>query len=478
MIIDTGHDVRERPRADPYSISAALLDDDVRPLAGFDAWLAGRQRAQRHRVTRIPFAAMEGWAFESGTGNLVHHSGRFFSVEGLDVRTDRGWAGHWRQPIIVQPEVGVLGILVKRFGGVPHLLMQAKMEPGNINGVQLSPTVQATRSNYTGVHGGRGVPYLHHFLGPDRGRVVADVLQSEQAAWYLHKRNRNMIVEVTGPVEEHEDFRWLTLGQVRQLLHRDHLVNMDTRTVLACLPAPDGPPGLAPPRDRFGALVRQSMAGGFSPVTPTAELLSWLTDVRTRRQLVQRRVPLNDTAGHGWHRDSDGISHEDGRYFTVVAVHVEAGNREVGSWSQPLIAPADQGVVALIVKPIGGVLHALVQARVDAGAVNVAELAATVHCQPGNYRDVPAEAQPRYLDEVLSADPARIRYDVVHTEEGGRFYHARNRYLVVEAGPDFDGAPGDRHRWVSLRQLSRLARHYNYLNVELRSLLAGVHTLQ
>ena len=32
--------------------------------------------------------------------------------------------------------------------------MQAKVEPGNINSIQLSPTLQATRSNYTKAHGG------------------------------------------------------------------------------------------------------------------------------------------------------------------------------------------------------------------------------------------------------------------------------------------------------------------------------------
>ncbi|WP_197285126.1 NDP-hexose 2,3-dehydratase family protein [Sciscionella sediminilitoris] len=477
MIPEGGQDVRELDDELPFEDFADHPAGDL-TLAEFDAWLAGQHRAQPHQVTRIPFAALDGWLFESGTGNLVHRSGQFFSIEGLDVRTDREWAGHWRQPIIVQPEVGVLGILVKRIAGVPHMLMQAKMEPGNVNGIQLSPTVQATRSNFTGVHGGRGIPYLNHFLGPERGRVVADVLQSEQAAWYLHKRNRNMIVEVEGPVEERDDFCWLTLQQVRKLLHRDHLVNMDTRTVLACMPPPVASARPGPPCAPFGALVRESMSGRRRSETSTEELLSWLTDIRTRRQLVQRRVPLHDMAEHGWRQGPDEITHVDGKYFDVIAVHVEAGNREVQSWSQPLIAPVEQGVVALIVKEINGVLHALIQARLGAGAVTVAELAPTVNCQPGNYREVPERSRPTYLDHVLTADPARIRYDVVHTEEGGRFFQARNRYLVVEAEPDFDTAPGEHFRWVSLHQLSRLARHYNYLNVELRSLMTGIHTLQ
>ncbi|CAM5359048.1 GDP-mannose 4,6-dehydratase [Streptomyces cyaneofuscatus] len=97
--------------------------------------------------------------------------------------TTTGDAGPaWHQPIIVQPEVGILGILVKEFDGVPHFLMQAKMEPGNSNLLQISPTVQATRSNYTKAHKGADVRYLEYFRGPRQGRVLADVLQSEHQA--------------------------------------------------------------------------------------------------------------------------------------------------------------------------------------------------------------------------------------------------------------------------------------------------------
>ncbi len=84
----------------------------------------------------------------------------------------------WTQPIIRQPEGGILGILAEEFDGVPHFLMQAEMEPGNPDLLQLSPTVQATRSNCTKVHCGAAVKYIEHLTQPCRGRVPADVLRS------------------------------------------------------------------------------------------------------------------------------------------------------------------------------------------------------------------------------------------------------------------------------------------------------------
>lgn len=46
-----------------------------------------------------------------------------FSIVGIDVKTDYADNHHWRQPIILQPEVGYLGILTKEIDGVLYCLM-------------------------------------------------------------------------------------------------------------------------------------------------------------------------------------------------------------------------------------------------------------------------------------------------------------------------------------------------------------------
>ncbi|MFC9932125.1 NDP-hexose 2,3-dehydratase family protein [Streptomyces sp. NPDC127190] len=422
----------------------------------FADWLDGRRRAHRFQVDRIPFAELDGWHFQDGTGDLVHHTGRFFSVHGLHVRTAGDAEQEWYQPTINQPEVGILGILVKEFDGVLHFLMQAKMEPGNPNLLQLSPTVQATRSNYTKVHRGADVRYIEYFTDPRRGRVLTDALQSEHGSWFLHKSNRNMIVEAIGDVEPHDDFCWLTLGQIGELLHRDNVVNMDSRTVLACAPFPD-PDG--------GALHSDT------------ELLSWFTAERSRHDLHVRRVPLAGLPG--WRRDEHTISHTEGRYFDVVAVRVQAGSREVSGWTQPLFAPAGTGVTAFLTRTIGGVPHVLAHARVEGGFLDTVELGPTVQYTPGNYAHLDAADRPPFLDLVLNADPARIRYDAVHAEEGGRFLDAVSRYLIVEADADeapLDPPPG--YRWVTPAQLTTLVRHGHYVNVQGRTLLACLNAMR
>nr|BAV17016.1 putative NDP-hexose 2,3-dehydratase [Streptomyces sp. TK08046] len=441
--------------ADRLTRSAATTRGVHLSTDDFPDWLAERGRVNAFRVDRIPFADLDGWSFEENTGNLVHRSGRFFTVEGLHVTERDGPYGdgpyaEWHQPIIKQPEVGILGILAKEFDGVLHFLMQAKMEPGNPNLLQLSPTVQATRSNYTKAHRGADVKYIEHFVGPGRGRIIADALQSEHGSWFYRKSNRNMIVEAAGDVPLLDDFCWLTLGQIAELLHRDNVVNMDSRTVLSCLPVPETAPGA---------------------LHSDADLLSWITGERARHDVHAERVPLAGLPG--WRRHEMAIEHEDDRYFKVVAVAVQAGNREVTSWTQPLFEPVGLGVTAFLTRTFDGIPHVLVHARVEGGFLDTVELGPTVQYTPGNYAHLPEKERPLFLDTVLEVPADRVRYEAVHSEEGGRFLNAESRYLIVDADEreaPLDPPPG--YAWVTPDQLTWLVRHGHYLNVQARTLLA------
>lgn len=452
------------------ALAEPAVDDDVRQ------WFTERCLANRHEVTRVPLHALRDWTIQPDTGNLAHRTGAFFTVEGIDVRSDTGPVHHWQQPIICQPEIGILGMLIRRIDGRPCCLMQAKMEPGNVNPVQFSPTVQATYSNYTRRHGGAAVPYLDYFIHPRRGRVVADVLQSEQGSWFLNKRNRNIVVEVNEEPPEHEDFRWIPLADLKSLFGIDNLVNMDTRTVLSCLVGAHHSAGAwAQPstESEFELLLSRSIQG--QPMHSDVEVLSWLTERRSAQRLAVERIPL-DSVRH-WRRTAYDISQEQGRYFSIVGVEVTANSREVTGWSQPMLQPRGQGVVAFLTKPINEVLHVLVRAMSQPGLRDAPELGPTVQCRPENYAHLSPQQRPPFLAMVRFASPERIHYDSVLSEEGGRFLHAENRYMVVEADPGVPDDPPPGFLWLTVGQLARLLRHSQYVNVEARSLLACLYSL-
>ena len=73
---------------------------------------------------------------------------------------------------------------------------------------------------------------------------------------------------------------------------------------------------------------------------------------------------------------------------------------------------------------------------------------------------------------MLDAPAPAVLVDVVHSEEGGRFYHAENRYLVVDAGEEFPlDVPPD-YCWMTIAQLTGFIRYGNHVNVGARCLLS------
>lgn len=434
--------------------SAAATSSARTSLADCLAWLNRRRAKHPPPVRSIPFSELDGWSFNAATGNLAHRSGRFFSIEGMNIRVEGPETRSWDQPIIVQPEVGILGFLATEFSGTLHFLVQAKMEPGNPRAIQISPTVQATQSNYTGVHQGRVVPYVEYFLEPGHGHVLADVLQSEHGSWFFRKVNRNMVVEIQEGVPVHEDFQWLTLGQIGRLLRLDNTVNMDARTVLSCLP---------------------TSSSGTRALMSDTELLSWLVDQRARWRVQTQPIPLLRT--RRWSRGTHAIERADGRYFTVRAASVRASGREVEQWSQPLLRPVERGVLAFLVRHFDSVPHLLVQARVEGGLVDGVELGPTVQCAPRNYPPREARNRPPFLDTVLDAPSRRVLYRAVHSEEGGRFDSAENTCLFVSVDDsDVPERTPPGYAWATVDQLNSLVRHGQYVNIQARTLLSVMIT--
>ena len=435
-------------------------------------WIEQRNHEVEVKVEKIPFADMRMWHSEED-GSLHHDSGRFFSIVGIDVQTDYGSNHHWRQPIILQPEIGYLGILTKEINGVLYCLMQAKIEPGNVNCVQISPTLQATKSNYSRIHEGKSPNYLEYFVNAKPENIILDQLQSEQGARFLRKRNRNIIIKVDEDVPVLEDFRWMTLGQIKELMHYDNMVNMDTRTVLSGLKISDYVTPLDGMRgmSQFGRDMILSSTTNHSYIN-TRDHLSWLTNLKAKYDLFVNFCPINDI--QDWRKTDMEIVRDDKKFFRIIGVNVTISNREVSSWCQPLVEPMQQGLCAFIIRKINGVYHFLVQAKLECGNFDVLELAPTVQCLTGNV-PVKVELQPEFYHYIINAKKEQIVFDTLQSEEGGRFFKEQNRNLIVEVGDDFPLDLPERYTWMTLRQIYKFLRFNNYLNIQARSLIAALN---
>ena len=472
--------------ADAYLRSAVHEDGHALRMTDVLAWFAAERRRQRMVIERRPLDALDGWTFGGTPMGLRHRSGRFFQVRGVRVRTDFGPVAVWDQPILEQPEVGILGVITRVFGGVRHFLMQAKAEPGNVDPVQLAPTVQATRSNFARVHGGGTPAYLDFFRDVSRARVLIDQLQSEQGSRFLRKLNRNMIVEALDDVPEREGFCWMTLAQIKHLLRLPNVVNMDARTVLACLPLLGADPQPSPedhgtrlligdlPLSHLARELLSSVLEHHRPKHSLTELLHWLTALKSTYELQLETQPLNQL--HEWSFEAGELRHATGRYFSVIGVDVEAGSREVRRWQQPLLAHDGRGLNGFLLQRINGVLHFLVRACMYPGNRALFELGSTVsRSNADEYLGLPSA--PRFLNLFHRPEPTWVRYDSEQSEEGGRFHHYRNRYMLLELPENYPIEPGEVHRWMTLGQMQQLLPH-GYFNIEGRNLLACLDLCQ
>ncbi|MBU1881015.1 NDP-hexose 2,3-dehydratase family protein, partial [bacterium] len=462
------------PRASTHLdllISSMTEHNPFNSTAEISDWLNELNTDDYFNVEQISLIDLRKWYFDPYTGDLAHATGGFFAIRGLEVSTNIGPVRKWTQPIIDQPKIGVLGIITKKIDGILYFLMQAKAEPGNINTYQLAPTVQATRSNYMRLHGGDPTPYVEYFLNGKKVKVLFDQHQSEQGARFYRKRNRNIIIQIPEdeaiPLKPH--YRWMTLGQIKRSMLKDNTVNMDARSVISLISyCPENKPVkkqvnaadlqdclnnsplVQNPISDYQIKLLTSDCANAAAQHSIEELLRGLSRKKFEAELDTRLIPLHDV--NDWMVTSHEISHKQGFYFSIIGTRVESTSREVPVWDQPIIKQRDSGIVGFITKEIKGVIHFLVQLKMESGNIDLLGMAPTVQCITGSYD--PANLPP-YVAEMLEPSHTSVVFDTMQSEEGGRFYREENRNLLLAGDEHFPIETPPMYLWVSLYQLKQ-----------------------
>lgn len=459
----------------------SLLDKERFSHSTADAlqWIKAQNENVNVKITKIPFKELDKWYFDDRS--LRHQSGKFFTIDGIQINTNYGNIKSWQQPIINQPEIGYLGIIAKEINSVLHFLMQAKIEPGNINYVQLSPTLQATKSNYSRVHEGNAPAYLEYFQKVKRENILFDQLQSEQGARFLKKRNRNIIIKVEGDIPVLDNFIWLTLSQIKNLMTYDNVVNMDTRTVVSGIPLGNfsmesidliSAINRDVLKNEFSKNVLKSLANDAPTCHSLNDIILFITNLKCAYELEVERVPLR--ALENWVIDDYTIHHSDHKYFEIIAADIQISNREVISWSQPMVKPVQGGICAFVCKKINDVLHFAVQAKLECGNFDIIELAPTVQCLTGNYDNPSSKEKLPFLEYVLNVPNEQVIFDTYQSEEGGRFYKEQNRSMIILAKDEISEELPSSYIWMTFGQLQTFMKHNNYINIQARSLLSAI----
>ncbi len=409
------------------------------------------------------------WFYDDYNGEVLNRKRSFFSIKGMRYFVDNNFISE--QPIINQPEIGYLGIICKEIDGIMHFLMQAKIEPGNVNCVQISPTIQATKSNFTRAHGGKLPLYFEYFENASKYKVIYDQIQSEQSARFYKKRNRNMIMLIEDDIEVYPNFRWMTLGQIKKLMEVDNLVNMDTRTVLS------GIPFITTEFDQKDKIIikeffdDKALYGSIFETNPSDTLplvFQKINNYKMFHDIICAEVPLNQLVG--WSVDEFGITCRNKANFMVRYYDIEISGREVQHWTQPLFKAIGVATFGLITKKVDDVRKFLVKIKPEIGSFDKVELGPSIQWEPTHSLDNDDFVESvfrKYIDSRRG-----IMRDVLLSEEGGRFYHEQNRNVILEVDFSELTETPDGYIWVDYSTLNYLVQINNCLNIQLRNLMS------
>ena len=445
--------------------SWAITDNPMNSTDDILNWIKKKNQDVLVNIHKIDYSYDGFWFYDKESGEICNRNNSFFQIKGLIHHVD-GQA--YEQPIIIQDEIGYLGIICKEINGVMYFLMQAKIEPGNINKIQISPTIQATKSNFMQAHGGKVPAYLEYFSNSCHYEVVVDQIQSEQSSRFYGKRNRNIIIVVDDDIEVKDSHCWMTLGQIKQLMAYDNLVNMDTRTVISCIPFSLRDYSYKELTHIKRLFTRESFFNSIflgDAGNRINKIYQYINDIKMMDHSSVELTRLDLLKN--WKME-DGSFISDNGEFSIVFCDIAIEGREVSHWQQPLFEAKGSSIFALMYRIINNTMQFLVQTKYEVGCFDKIEIGPSVQMGP---RNKPKNQVEKLLYKRIKTGEG-IEFSGMFSEEGGRFYHEQNRNIIMKVNrEDIDELPSG-YFWVDYQTLNILIQFNNCLNIQLRNLLS------
>ena len=410
-------------------------------------WFLNQKRKHKLKVKIIDINNIKGWILDRD--KIYHKSKKFFKIIGIKISTNF-YKYNWDQPIIVQNEIGILGI-IKNIRTNRYLL-QAKVEPGNINKIQIAPTVQATKSNYTQAHGGKKIPFINFFFKKEN---IQSSKQSEQRFRYLNKFNSNILFKTSSKIKINPEFYWFSKKEIKSLIRLKNLINMDTISV-------------------FSSFIKK--LNNDNPINSFKNINLWIKKNDKRFFIKTKIVSLSKL--NDWKINHKHIVNKDNKHFSIIGTQINANKREVSNWSQPIIKGKKLAFAGFIKSRFNNTEHYLCRYILKPG-LKSSSLSCTV-----NTSDISKYKKNKNLNLneinflknyfVSKSRKNKITFDNILSDEGGRFYQCQIRYMVLNLTDIKNLKVPDKYIWVSHNQMVNLIKNKK-IDIEARLLFGSIN---
>ena len=403
-------------------------------------WINNQKIKNKMSISKINIMDILNWKIDSK--KIYNKNKSFFSI--IPFKFTDSQKAVWFQPLIIQKEVGILGILKKRYRSLDYYLLQAKVEPGNINGIQLSPTVQATKSNYLRKHGGKKTNYLDFFIKKKNLNIVSNLKLSEQGSRYLDKSNKNILIDIKNTkIKKIQNFIWVTKKNLNYLLNKKNLLNMDTISVLS------------------SSIKKNNID---NPINKNLIILNNLTKFKKRFTIKKKIISFGDL--YNWKISKNKISDIKSKFFSIIFLKIKTNSREVSEWFQPIISDHYISFNGFLVRSINETMHYLLQYTLEPG-FTFPKYTSTVSIK--NYNSKNNNTKINFFN-FFKKNNKIINF--INSDEGGRFYKNETHNSICVLNSKENLSLKKNFIWASHNQVINLINK-NLLSIEARNLFAS-----
>lgn len=255
------------------------------------------------------------WVIEDNT--LINKRSDYFRISLYQTAEDE------KRYLIKQNHGALVALITAEHDGRRIALLSVRFEPGLIDKINFTSSIQSTPSNYRREHGGKSTPFIDIVQTPEKfGDILYDGEQYDWGEYYLLKKKRYLIVRLKNELPVPEGFVWVTFELLHKMLTMDNFITNDLRVALFLL---------------LHANANPISLQAYPELTSTFE-----------------KLPLNlGTA------DSQGVR--------LKFFEAQTPNREVSAWIQPLLVPAEKMEIKLSFSTEGAKKVFAVQQRTQVG---------------------------------------------------------------------------------------------------------------
>lgn len=410
----------------------------------------------RQPVIEISYEECSEWVMEYET--LRHLSNRYFSI--VCIKHDGQ-----EHIMIKQDEIGILGFIITDNNDDTYWLIQNKPEPGNINFYQLAPTVQATKSNYERVHGGKKTNYLQYFNDSDN--LILDIMGSEQGDRFVNKFNRNCKTITEAKFKPHnKNYFWINSVELKEKLRKNYTVNTDARSVIST----GNWDLLTKKSDKmfinsyFNKILSEALYNSYQLKSRNflKNTQKFLTKIKNQYNTSYELIPLMEMKQHSI-VNSGIVNKENNPIISYFDISFQ--EREVKRWKQPLLVRSTMEYCLLVFHIFKKTAMFYLNAYPELGFTNRVELGPTFQTGDGYLKN-----DKNCIIKTLKS--ISVLAEIEQTDEGSRFYKNSCKYILGQWKKSPENLSTDHGIWLSAGEIEILSQKKGILSNELRTILS------